>query len=191
MLFNCHIRAEKYFHSVEEKTHSKICLQRLGFQRITAQRTQVYLTLRAEDLSMTPWFISYKYLTGWLDLSSFMSLLCMYMHGGARYGVTNYKNTKAKCRHVKNWPVKGLCGRCFFEVYRLEIQSQSCWYFQSSFVNCFPSNLLSGSTSPPPLPVCPVWISILQCEKWGGGVLGSGPQTDKHLPQSPFMGSIV
>jgi hypothetical protein len=27
---------------------------------------------------------------------------------------------------------------------------QSFWYFQPSFVNCCLSNLLSGSTSPPP-----------------------------------------
>ena len=27
--------------------------------------------------------------------------------------------------------------------------SQSCWYFRPSFVNCCPSNLLSGSTLPP------------------------------------------
>jgi hypothetical protein len=24
-----------------------------------------------------------------------------------------YIDTKAKCRHLNNWPVKGLCGRCF------------------------------------------------------------------------------
>ncbi len=28
--------------------------------------------------------------------------------------------------------------------------SQSCWYFRPSFVNCCSSNLLSGSTLPPP-----------------------------------------
>ncbi len=39
-------------------------------------------------------------------------------------------------------PVKGLCGRCFSEYID---RSQSCWYFQPSFVNCWPSNLLSGS----------------------------------------------
>jgi hypothetical protein len=27
------------------------------------------------------------------------------------------------------------------------------------------------------------------CE--GGGVWGSGPQTDKHLPQSPFTGQLL
>ncbi len=36
--------------------------------------------------------------------------------------------------------------------------SQSCWYFRPSIVNCCLSNLLSGSTLPPPLFL--VWISI-------------------------------
>ncbi len=32
---------------------------------------------------------------------------------GGRRGLINYIGTKAKCRHLKNWSVKGLCGRCF------------------------------------------------------------------------------
>jgi hypothetical protein len=28
------------------------------------------------------------------------------------HGLTNYIDTKAHCRHLKNWPVKGICGRC-------------------------------------------------------------------------------
>ena len=62
---------------------------------------------------------------------------------------------------------------------------QSCWYFRSSFVNCCP------------LTFSPVQISSLTCvNKYtvhytytvckGGRVWGSGPQTDKHLLQSPF-----
>ncbi len=40
------------------------------------------------------------------------------------HGLINYKHTKAKCRHPKNWPVTELCGRCVMciWVYRLEIQ---------------------------------------------------------------------
>ncbi len=34
---------------------------------------------------------------------------------GVDHGLINYKDTKAKCRHLKNWPVKGLHGRCFLE----------------------------------------------------------------------------
>jgi hypothetical protein len=48
--------------------------------------------------------------------------------------------------------------------------------------------------SPLPSP-CTVWISIpvlytrTECV-WGVGVWGSGPQTDKHLLQSPFTGQF-
>jgi hypothetical protein len=28
------------------------------------------------------------------------------------HGLNNYIDTKAKCRYLKIWPVKGLCGRC-------------------------------------------------------------------------------
>jgi hypothetical protein len=93
----------------------------------------------------------------------------------------------------KNLPVKGT----FIRIYRLQFLAYilSRWYFQSSFVictttlPCCPSPLLSGST-PPPLPYL-VWISILktsiQCVR---GVWGSGPQTDKHLPQNPYTGQF-
>ncbi len=58
----------------------------------------------------------------------------------------NYVDTKAKCRHLKSWPVCGLCGRCLSQF----INSQSCWYFRPSFVNCCLSNL--SFLSPPSLP---------------------------------------
>jgi hypothetical protein len=34
---------------------------------------------------------------------------------GCGHGLINYKDTKAKCRHLKNRIVKGLCGRCLTE----------------------------------------------------------------------------
>jgi hypothetical protein len=64
----------------------------------------------------------------------------------------------------------------FNEVYRLEIQSFMLKY-STQFVNCCPSNLLSGSTLPPPLPpsLCQSKYSspiYRQCVagKGGGGV---------------------
>jgi hypothetical protein len=42
--------------------------------------------------------------------------------------------------------VKGLCGRYLSEFIDWRY-SKSCWYFLPSFVNCFPSNLLSGRCS--------------------------------------------
>ncbi len=53
---------------------------------------------------------------------------------------------KPKQNVAKNWPVKGLRGRCLSEFIDWRY-SQSCWYFRLCFVNCCPSNLLSGSTS--------------------------------------------
>jgi hypothetical protein len=67
--------------------------------------------------------------------------------------------------------------------------SQSCWYvLPSSFVNCCPSNLLSGSTLPPSLPSPPfpcvnkyTVVTVhtrIQCVMGGGGrVYG---EADKH-----------
>ncbi len=43
------------------------------------------------------------------------------------HGLVNYMDTKAKCRHPKNWPVKGLCGRCSSEFIDWRY-SQPCWY---------------------------------------------------------------
>jgi hypothetical protein len=73
----------------------------------------------------------------------------------------NFIDTKTKRRHLKNWPVKGLCGRYLSEIIDWRY-SQSCRYFWPSFVNCCPSNvslvhccpsnLLSGAPPPPPGP---------------------------------------
>ncbi len=89
------------------------------------------------------------------------------------HGLINYVDTKVKCRHKENWPVKVICGKCFTEFIGWRY-SQSCWYYQHSFVTCCPSNLLSGSTLPPyPFHV---WISILfTCTQYvGGGGEGFG-----------------
>jgi hypothetical protein len=42
--------------------------------------------------------------------------------------------------------------------------------------------------SPPTLPCVNNYIVYTYTVCKGGGVWGSGPQTDKHLPQSPFTG---
>ncbi len=77
----------------------------------------------------------------------------------------NYKDTKAKCRHLKKFTCEGLCLSEFIGW----SYSQSCWYILPSFVNCFPSPLFSGLT-PSPLP-CVITV----CKGGGGkgyGVLG-------------------
>ncbi len=53
----------------------------------------------------------------------------------------NYKDTKTKCRLY------------WFLIEFVDLRhSQSCWYFRPSFLNYFPSNLLTGSPSPSPPP---------------------------------------
>ncbi len=67
------------------------------------------------------------------------------------HGLINYVDTKAKCRNLKKFTWQGTLRQVFIRDYRLGY-SLSCWYFWPSFVNCCSSNLLSGSSSPPPFP---------------------------------------
>ncbi len=83
---------------------------------------------------------------------------------------------------------EGLCGQCLSEFIDWRY-SQSCWYFRWSFVNCCPSPLFSGSTLPLPCVNKYTVYTYTVC-KGGGGVLGSEPQTNKHLPQSRFTGQF-
>ncbi len=53
------------------------------------------------------------------------------------HGLINFKDTRTKCR-LNWWLIE------FIDWW----YSQSCWYFRPSFVNCCPSNLLSGSHPP-------------------------------------------
>jgi hypothetical protein len=54
---------------------------------------------------------------------------CMGLH----HGLINSIDTEAKCRQLKKWPVKGLCGRCLSEFID--------WWYSQSLVF---STLLSG-----------------------------------------------
>ncbi len=93
--------------------------------------------------------------------------------------------TQMSSSNKKNWHVKE-----FIRVYRLKIQSVML-VFRPSFVNCCPFNLLYGSTLPlHPLPCVSKYTVYTYSVCKGGGVRGSGPQTDKHLLQSPFTGQI-
>ncbi len=101
------------------------------------------------------------------------------------YELINYKDTKTKCRLY--W--------CLIEFmdWRYSQSSQACWYFQPSFMNYCTSNLLSGSSpSFPPFPKTIFCRSLTLCF-WPDSEptksrRGGGPQTDIHLPQSPFTG---
>ncbi len=83
-------------------------------------------------------------------LGSFKDLACQQavMGDTPEHGLINYRDTKAKCRHLKILTCKGTLRQVFIRVYRLEIQS-----VMLVFSTCCPSSLLSGSLSPPPLAV--------------------------------------
>ncbi len=98
----------------------------------------------------------------------------------------NNTDTKAKCRHLKKWHLKGLCGRCLSKFIDRRY-SQSCWYFRPSFVNCCPLPFSLSQLYP-----FPMWISIKYtvykytvCK--GGGVWGSRPQTDNTCLKVPLQ----
>ncbi len=104
----------------------------------------------------------------------------------------NYLDTKARCRHLKNWPVKGVCGMCLSYIIDWRCR-QSSWYFRPSFVNCCPCNFLSGSTFPPtPLPCVNKYTVCIHVYSFvrGGGSMGFWASEDKQLPQSPFTGQF-
>jgi hypothetical protein len=86
---------------------------------------------------------------------------------------------------MKNLHVNGLCGRCLSESLDWGY-SQSCWYFRPSFVKCFPSNFLSGSSLHPSPSLS--WLNqyIHLYIVYVYVVTGGEGASDKHLPQSTF-----
>ncbi len=104
-----------------------------------------------------------------------------------------YKDTKAKCSHLKKITCKGTLRQMFISVYRLEKHSVMLEFFQLSFVSCCHSTFSVVHLAP--LTPFPVWLSIqytpIRCVKVGMGSLEERwPQKDKHLPQSPFTGQF-
>ncbi len=48
----------------------------------------------------------------WLIRQKASSRIQKEISENSTHGLINYIDTKAKCSHLKIWPVKGLCGRC-------------------------------------------------------------------------------
>ncbi len=66
------------------------------------------------------------------------------------HGLINYIETKAKCRHPKNWHVKGLCGSCLSEFIDGDTVSQSlCEYVYS--IHVYTNTLCKGGSDAPGL----------------------------------------
>jgi hypothetical protein len=82
----------------------------------------------------------------------------------------------------------------FIRVYRLEIanffRTFSHVVFSTQLYDPLPISLVQ--LSPPPHLPCVNKCTVYTYRVYkGGGVLGSGPQADKHLPQSPFTGQFL
>jgi hypothetical protein len=104
----------------------------------------------------------------------------------------------AKCHHLKKFTWDGTLQQVLIDFIDWRY-SHSCYYFRPSFVNCYTSNLLSGSTLPPP-PLFSLCGSVpsLHCihvhrtVRWGGGGGGggigfSGPDTEKTCRKVPLQ----
>ncbi len=103
------------------------------------------------------------------------------------HGLFNNIDTKAKCRHLKKLTCKGTLRQVFIRVYRLEIHLDML-VFSTELCELLPLQFLSAS-NPPPLP-CVNKYTVRYSVQGGGGIWGLGPQTDKHLPQSPFKDQL-
>ncbi len=135
-----------------------------------------------------------------LDLShSVILFLVLFFCGfvSVTHGLINYIDTKAKCRRLRKLTCIGTLRQVFVRVYTVDWRySQSCWYciFDPALWTVA-TNLLSGWTIPPTPPICvnkyTLYCTVYTyiCSVCGGGG-GSGPQTNKHLPQSPFRGKF-
>jgi hypothetical protein len=107
-------------------------------------------------------------------------------------------DVNAKCRHLKKLTCKGTLRHVFIRVYRLVLANFLRAFSQIGIFNPalwsvlspvapLPFSLVQLSPSALPLPVLiHILHTCIQCVG-GGGVWGSRPQADKHLPQSPLQ----
>jgi len=80
----------------------------------------------------------------------------------ACHGLINYKDIKAKFRHLNKLTCNGTLRQVLIRVYRLVIQSVRL-VFSTSFVNCCPSPL-------PGVNKYTVYTYTVQCVRGGGGM---------------------
>ncbi len=83
----------------------------------------------------------------------------------------NYIDTKAKCHHLKNWPVKRLFGRFLSEFIDCIFTVSHGWYFRPSFVICCPLtfSLVQLLASLPPPSLCQSTVYTDSVWLGGGG----------------------
>jgi hypothetical protein len=98
---------------------------------------------------------------------------------------------------LKKITCKGTLRQVFSRIYTMESVSQSLW--TGGHIGIFDPATRTVAPHPfslvqlPPAPPFHVSISILSTYTYSVckmGVWGSGPQADRHLPQSPFTGNF-
>ncbi len=80
------------------------------------------------------------------------------MHSRRTHRLITYTDTKAKCRHQKNWPIREFCGRCLSEFIDWRFNESVMLVFSTQLcelLSLWPSLWFNSS---PPFPF-PVWIS--------------------------------
>ncbi len=187
------------------RCHTNFCFHRISNNPAFAHLvffTQFFQVVHWKEVFCNWYFSFIRFLYLW-KLSSCQpvkwkaSAACRFYCGSrsvtSPHGLSNYIDfryqSSMQCRHLKILTCKGTLQQVFIRVYWLEIQSVMLSYFRPSFVNCCPSNLLSSSVLPPPFPL---WISILHTRiQYERGDMEFGPQTDKHLPQSPLQVNFI
>ncbi len=87
------------------------------------------------------------------------------------YGLINYIDTKAKCRHPKILNYIGTLRQVCIKVYSLDIKSVML-VFSTQLCKLLPLSPSLWFNSSPPPPPFPVWISIQWVRGEGYGVLG-------------------
>jgi hypothetical protein len=104
----------------------------------------------------------------------------------------DYTDTEEKCRQLKILTCKVTLRQVLIRINRLEIQSVML-VFSIQLCELLPlSPFLWFNSPPPPSPrPCVNTYSVNTYTVCKGGGWGSGPQTDKHLPQSPFSGHFI
>ncbi len=84
---------------------------------------------------------------------------------GVNHGLINYIDTNAKCRHLKNWAIKGLCDRCLSEFIDWRYTVMLVFSTHAVLWTVAPQ-IFSGSTLPPP-PFHVYLYTRIQCLREG------------------------
>ncbi len=83
---------------------------------------------------------------------SFFAYYLFFFLNRQTHRIINKIDTKAKCRHLKNWPVKGLCARCLKSLWTGDTASH-IGIFDPALWTVAPLTFSHGSTlSSPPFP---------------------------------------